>query len=123
MGEIFERNHIREKINLTLELDVRYKLLACCIAWYYLYDSTYTVRGCSLAEIREAAESYEMEALCVLGNAALMNLLEELEQMGILVSSEERKRFRFRRNIFKNVVGANETTLEENIQTLNANWR
>ena len=112
---------IREKIDLTLKLDTRYKLLACCIAWYYLTDDAHSATGCSVEEIQEVAEGYNMRALADLDRAGFLNYLEELEQMGILISDQDGERFHFRRNMFKNVVGISEEALEENIRVLNQN--
>lgn len=112
---------IRDKIKLTLELDPRYMLLACCIDGYYLMDTLYEARGCSVSEIRDWAIAYKMDMLNALSDAELQALLDEMEIMGILVGSAEggRKNYRFRRSTFKHILGTTEDKLETTIKE----WR
>ncbi len=108
---------IRKKIKLTLELDPRYMLLACCIDGYYLMDTIYEARGCSVSEIRDWAKAYSMSLLVSLSDEKLQALLDELEIMGILVGNAERggRHYRFRRSTFKHILGTTEEKLEATI--------
>lgn len=110
---------IRHKINLTLDLDPRYKLLACCIAWYYMADDLYSAEGCSAQDIYNVAEAYQMVSLTRLHEYQLLALLDEMRVMGILVNSDTEKRYRFRRSSFMSVVGMSETELEKTIRDQN----
>lgn len=107
---------IRHKINLTLELDPRYKLIACCVAWCYMMDSSYAARGCSRSDIRDVAEAEEIESLTGLSESMLSSLLDEMIVMGILVFGGSKDLYRFRRSIFRSVLGSDEKELEETIK-------
>lgn len=110
---------IRHKINLTLDLDPRYKLLACCIAWYYMADDLYSAEGCSAQDIRNVADAYQMVSLTRLHEYQLLALLDEMKVMGILVNSDTEKHYRFRRSNFMSVVGMSEKELEKTIREQN----
>ena len=108
---------IRDKINLTMELDIRYKLLACCIAWCYMMDDAYAASGCSAQDILDVARAEDISILLRLRESEILNLLDEMEIMGILVGDEDHQ-YRFRRSFFKTVVGTNEDDLERNIRAI-----
>ena len=111
---------IKEKINLTLGLDQRYKILANIIAYqYYLdeHDETYRSKGYSVDTIRDLALSTEINQKENLTFENIRNLLSEMADMGILWENKDEGLFRLRRSSFLGTIGSL-TEVENYVSTL-----
>jgi hypothetical protein len=113
---------IKEKINITLNLDPRYEVLASIIAaMYYEGDNNQTDMGSGYTaeEILNYAGkngiSYTMGGetayLVDLSPDQIKTLLSELVDMRILWTDEEESFFKFRRNSFLGTIGTEESVL------------
>jgi hypothetical protein len=116
---------IKEKINITLNLDPRYEVLASIIAAKYYEDDndqTDMGSGYSAKEILDYAhenqiaytvdkETGETTYLADLPPDQITTLLSELVDMRILWTDEDELFFKFRRNSFLGTIGTEESVL------------
>jgi hypothetical protein len=116
---------IKEKINITLNLDPRYEVLASIIAaLYYEGDNEQAdiSIGYSVKKIMEYAaknqvsymkdkEKNETALMADLSDDQIRTLLSELVDMRILWTNEAESFYRFRRNSFLGTIGTEESVL------------
>jgi hypothetical protein len=116
---------IKEKINITLNLDPRYEVLASIIAakcYEGDNDQTDMGSGYTAKEILDYARENQIaytvdketgETVCLadLPQDQIKTLLSELVDMRILWTDEEESFFRFRRNSFLGTIGTEESVL------------
>jgi hypothetical protein len=116
---------IKDKIDITLKLDPRYKVLANIIAAKYYEgasEQTDLSSGFSPGSIREYAGQNEIKytdeetkqklKLADLALDEIKTLLSELVDMRILWADENESFFRFRRNSFLGTIGTEEEVLD-----------
>ena len=113
---------IKDKFRWSLELDPRYFMLARCITLLYHYyeEDRFSGRwlGFTVDEIIETAKDYEIRCLKNETQEDYKNLLDEMEEMGIL-SRPEPNRYRLRRNSYVDIIGDNIDILEKAINDNN----
>lgn len=113
---------IKDKFRWSLELDSRYFMLARCITLLYHYyeddRSSGSWLGFEVDEIIEMARTYKI--LCLQNETPedYKNLLDEMEEMGIL-SQPQPDRYRLRRSSFVDIIGDNIDVLEKAIDDNN----
>lgn len=113
---------IKDKFRWSLELDPRYFMLARCITLLYHYyeddRSSGSWLGFEVDEIIEMARTYKI--LCLQNETPedYKNLLDEMEEMGIL-SQPQPDRYRLRRSSFVDIIGDNIDVLEKAINDNN----
>jgi hypothetical protein len=109
---------IKEKFRLSLELDPRYFMIARCITMlYYYYEddrSSGSWLGFKVEEIKDMANSYKIHCLENETADDYKNLLDEMEEMGIL-SEPSPEVYRLRRSSFVDIIGENIDVLEQDI--------
>ena len=109
---------IKDKFRWSLELDPRYFMIARCITMLYHYyendRSSGSWRGFKINEIIEVAEMYEIHCLEEETPEYYKNLLDEMEEMGILIQPEVGM-YRLRRSSFVDIIGENIDALEQEI--------
>lgn len=109
---------IKDKFRWSLELDVRYFMIARCITMlYHLYEKDRTVGswiGFKVKDIREMSEFYNIHCLENESVDSFANLLDEMVEMGIL-SQPTVGFYRLRRSSFVDIIGENMDTLEGDI--------
>lgn len=109
---------IKEKFRLSLELDPRYFMIARCITMlYYYYEddrSSGSWLGFEVEEIKDMASSYKIHCLENETADDYKNLLDEMEEMGIL-SQPSPEVYRLRRSSFVDIIGENIDVLEQDI--------
>ncbi|MDR1472411.1 MAG: hypothetical protein LBS75_07795 [Synergistaceae bacterium] len=107
---------IKQKLNMTLELDVRYKIAANILAYLYYLEDERIWYGYTAEKIANAAKEYNLDDIVSLHTAGLDALLAEMAEMGILWSSVEKedaeRHYCFRRNNFLNMIGSEKSVLE-----------
>jgi len=96
---------IEDRIRQTLEVDIRYFMLAGCVAALYYEDARNRSLGYDADSIMKCAEYLEINALLVETKEGCENLLREMCDMNILINAAGR--YRFRQSRFLNVVGKN----------------
>ncbi|MDR2692915.1 MAG: hypothetical protein LBB74_01720 [Chitinispirillales bacterium] len=94
---------IEERIKLTLDVDIRYFMLARCIAALYYEDARNRSLGYDVDRIMEYAALLEIDALRNETKERCENLLSEMCDMSLLVNMTGR--YRFRQSRFLNIVG------------------
>ena len=109
---------IKDKFRWSLELDSRYFMIARCITMLYHYyeedRSSGSWLGFKVEEIIDMAEMYEIHCLENEAIDGYKNLLDEMEEMGIL-SQPESGLYRLRRSSFVDIIGENIDVLEQDI--------
>ncbi len=109
---------IKDKFRWSLELDSRYFMIARCITMlYHYYDddrSSGSWLGFKVEEIVEMAKMYDIHCLENETLDSYKNLLDEMEEMGIL-SQPENGLYRLRRSSFVDIIGENIDVLEQEI--------
>ncbi len=109
---------IKDKFRWSLELDSRYFMIARCITMLYHYyeddRSSGSWLGFKVEEIVEMAKMYEIHCLENETLDGYKNLLDEMEEMGIL-SQPEDGLYRLRRSSFVDIIGDNIDVLEQEI--------
>lgn len=109
---------IKDKFRWSLELDPRYFMIARCITMLYHYyeddRSSGSWLGFKIDEIVEMAKMYEIHCLEDETLDGYKNLLDEMEEMGIL-SQPEAGLYRLRRSSFVDIIGENVDVLEQEI--------
>lgn len=109
---------IKDKFRLSLELDSRYFMIARCITMLYHYHennrSSGRWLGFKVEEIVEMAKAYDIHCLEDETMDGYKNLLDEMEEMGIL-SQPENGLYRLRRSSFVDIIGENSEVLEQEI--------
>ena len=109
---------IKDKFRWSLELDPRYFMIARCITMLYHYyeddRSSGSWLGFKIEEIVEIAEMYGIHCLENESLDGYKNLLDEMEEMGIL-SQPESGLYRLRRSSFVDIIGENVEVLEQEI--------
>lgn len=109
---------IKDKFRWSLELDSRYFMIARCITMLYHYyeddRSSGSWLGFKVEEIVEMAKMYEIHCLEKETLDGYKNLLDEMEEMGIL-SQPEDGLYRLRRSSFVDIIGENIEVLEQEI--------
>ena len=109
---------IKDKFRWSLELDTRYFMIARCITMLYHYYEDNRSSGSWLGfKVKEIVEMAEMYGIKCLKNETLdgyINLLDEMEEMGIL-SQPEKGIYRLRRSSFVDIIGENIDVLEQDI--------
>jgi hypothetical protein len=94
---------IEERIRLTLDVDIRYFMLARCIAALCYDDPRNRSLGYDVDKIMEYAASIDIDALRNETKERCENLLSEMCDMNLLVNKAGR--YRFRQLRFLNIVG------------------
>lgn len=122
MNSVDLNRSIRDKFRWSLELDQRYFMIARCIAiLYYLSDEfTNSWLGFTIEEIMDIANDYGIQ--CLEGETAgeYKNLLDEMEEMGILSKPDaEKNQYRLRRSSFIDIIGSNFDAVNEDIRRNN----
>ncbi len=109
---------IRDKFKMSLDMDVRYYMLARCIALRsYMYDddaSTDQWIGSTLDDIREVVSLCSIHCLENISDSDCISLMDEMVEMGILSKPQEGL-YRLRRRSFVNLIGKNEDEVLEDI--------
>lgn len=114
-------NSIKEKFRWSLELDIRYFMLARCIAMLY-YETEQggnqlaLLDGFPVSSIQLCACEYDIA--CLTGEDAknLTLLLDEMVEMGILAKPNADARcYKLRRRSFLNIIGPNEDAILDDI--------
>jgi len=114
-------NQIKEKINITLALDPRYKILANIIAYQYYLDEgkeTDRSKGYTVEKIHELGRALDVGPEEEFVPENITNLLSEMADMGILWKNDDEKLFRLRRGSFLGTIGLWEE-VDKNIAELN----
>jgi len=119
-------NNIKERLRWTLEMDIRYYMLARCITvLYHLSGNDYATisNGFDIRSIREiATDWFDIHCLSSLSEKETIALLDEMEEMGILSRPDtERNRYLLRRRSFIDVIGTSLEVLENDIKLYNEN--
>ena len=113
---------IKDKFRWSLELDTRYFMIARCITMLYHYyeddRSSGSWLGFKVEEIVEMAKMYDIKCLENETLDGYKNLLDEMEEMGIL-SQPEDGLYRLRRSSFVDIIGENIDVLEQEIANNN----
>lgn len=107
-------NAINEKLELTLDLDPNYRLLAFCIAWNYYADANQKRNGSTVEEILEAASLHDINQLNELKPDDCKNLLEEMREMALL-QNVGHERYRLRKSSFLALFGKNSDEVDAGI--------
>ena len=119
LGEIMSDNALNEKINerirWTLQVDLRYFMLARCIAYLYYDNPENNKTGHNLESIIEYASLLEISHLEHMNHQEYMALLKEMEEMGILVHPSEGT-FRLRQRRFLDAIGSSREKIESDIR-------
>ncbi len=109
---------IKDKFRWSLELDPRYFMIARCITMLYHYyeddRSSGSWLGFKVEEIVEMAKMYEIHCLEDETLDDYKNLLDEMEEMGIL-SQPKAGLYRLRRSSFVDIIGETVDVLEREI--------
>jgi len=101
---------IKEKLEQTLALDPRYRMIANQIAWnYYQNDKTL---GCETRELYRQAQEYDITMLRNLDFEDYALLFDEMVDMGILSKTVLGQQYRLRRNDFLRIIGSLEAVQE-----------
>lgn len=111
------RKDIRDKFELTLELNKRYSLLANLVA--SLTRTAADSHGVALAEVREDACYYWADAFEGRSESYVLALLEEMEGLGVLERSESAvsgTRFRLRTSNVRALFGTDDE-IEQTLST------
>jgi hypothetical protein len=112
---------LKKKIDITLELDLRYKILANVIAFqYYLDDNDKTDRskGYTVEQIREMCLGHRFTPEENITSEDVANLLSEMADMGILRTNEDESFYMLRRNSFLGTIGKTIEDVDKNISAL-----
>lgn len=114
-------DNVKERLRWTLEMDMRYYMLARCIAvLYHLSGNNYAVisKGFDIITIREIAiDMFEIPSLAALSESETVLLLDEMEEMGILSRTEANDpRYLLRRRSFIDVIGPSLEIVENDIK-------
>jgi len=107
------RKQIRDKFNLSLELDQRYKALALTIV-YLLSCSEREVFGAG--EILNACDELKIQHLKGVTENEIYNLLIEMEKMGVL--TQNNNMFKLRRRRFIKYIAENDGDLLDKLQSM-----
>ncbi len=78
------RDAIREKFQLTLQLDPRYELVAYLMAHTFLTEPEAAPRGLGVAEARERAREWWDQGFAAMTDHEMEVLLDEMEGLGVL---------------------------------------
>ena len=109
---------IKDKFRWSLELDPRYFMIARCITMLYHYyeddRSSGSWLGFKIEEIIEVAKTYDIHCLEAETLGSYKNLLDEMEEMGIL-SQPQTGLYRLRRSSFVDIIGEDIDVLEREI--------
>lgn len=114
-------NSIKAKFRWSLELDQRYFMIARCITMLYYFEESERVgnwKGFSVEQIMSMATSYNIHCLENMSRSEYVNLLDEMEQMGIL-SKTQQEAYRLRRSSFIGIIGADMDSLDRDIEENN----
>ena len=115
---------IKEKFRWSLELDLRYFMIARCITVLYhlntINDASSNWMGFKVSEIREVASIYDIRCLEHETEESFITLLDEMVEMGIL-SQPASHVYRLRRSMFVDIIGENFDALERDIESNAAN--
>jgi hypothetical protein len=85
------RNKIRERFELTLNLDIRYRVIALIIALHSLVDGRAQYESLSIGEIRASAFSFWKEGFQESkSDDAFRVILEEMVGLGVLREVDDR---------------------------------
>lgn len=103
---------IQSKVRATLELDERYFMIARAIALLSYLDEDAQAKGYTVQAIMETTGDYGVQCLADETARTVSTLLDEMVDMGLLISSDN-VRYRFRRDTFKDIVGTDADVLEE----------
>jgi hypothetical protein len=113
---------LRGKINITLDLDKRYKILANLIAYLY-YSGGQALMDTSLgyptSEIIRTAADFGLTQIAEMNQIDVIALLSEMADMGILWEDKERSRFRLRRHNMLRTIGSIEDVENFILETSN----
>ena len=119
LGEIMSSSELNDRISKrirwTLEVDPRYFMLARCVAYLYYEYPEQMKSGYSAELIHEYAELLEIHCLEHLDKPALLTLLQELVDMGILVRPSESS-FRLRQQRFLDIIGTTREEIDDDIR-------
>lgn len=123
LGEIMSSDGLNERINerirWTLDVDPRYFMLARCVAYLYQEYPEKMKSGYSVDNIIEFANLLDIGCIIEMSRHAVLTLLKELVDMGILVQPSEES-FRLRQQRFLDIIGSREK-IEADIALWNAN--
>lgn len=114
-------NSIKAKFRWSLELDQRYFMIARCITMLYYFEESERVgnwKGFSVEQIMSMAANYSIHCLDNMSRSEYVNLLDEMEQMGIL-SKTQQEAYRLRRSSFIGIIGADMDSLDRDIEENN----
>lgn len=106
---------IKDKLHMTLNLDVRYKMIANIFACLYYEDEKKEITkplGYDITKIKTTAIDISIPCLRGLSDEDLEALLYEMVDMGILWSKPNSNLFRFRKNSFPGIIGAEDFVIE-----------
>lgn len=116
-------NSIKEKFRWSLELDIRYFMLARCIAMLYYEteqsdDQLALLDGFPVSDIQGCAREYDISCLTGEDAKSLTLLLDEMVEMGILAKPDAEARcYKLRRRSFLNIIGPNGEAILDDIIT------
>ena len=105
---------IQERLIMTLNVDHRYYILACCVAMNYYLNLDKAAMGYCVQEVYDVVQmlSEDISAIGALDDCALF--LEEMVEMGILASPAPGQ-YRLRQQRFLQALGDNAEALERTI--------
>jgi len=83
------RDAIRQRFQLTLQLDPRYEVIAYLIAYHFLLEEGSAAKGLGVREIKEMALSWWHEGFKGVSDIEFGILLQEMEGLGVLRSTNE----------------------------------
>lgn len=116
MNENALNDSINDKFRKTLEVDSRYYMLACCVAYLY-YDEPEKIKdGFSMEDIALCADLLEVRNLKDCSRQELKNLLDEMVEMGVLASLSDSGSYKLRQMRFRDTIGHSARDIERDIQ-------
>ncbi|MEG2000826.1 MAG: hypothetical protein RR053_05490, partial [Evtepia sp.] len=112
---------IRDGICAVLESDPRYFMLAHCIALLYFYnsDDCRNQPDCSVDDIKQMAEDYNIHCLAKETYASYTVLLGEMTDMAILTTTHKHETYHFRQHCFLYLIGNDLDSVDQAIHNFN----
>ena len=101
---------IKEKINITLELDKRYLKIAQIFAYLYYTEKSKMSKfdGFSASKILDFGIDMGIEAIKDIPLSDISGLMVEMCDMGILSRTTTKEMFRLRKNSFRDIIASSE---------------
>lgn len=96
---------IRNKFFITLKVDEDDYYYVIALLTAYHYHKVKTQNGCSVTDLIELSEAFEIEKLLALGEEKLVALMEEMQELNVLQHMGN-GRYRFARHSFCQMMGS-----------------